>query len=64
MIYTVHALDSDGYGLGLEYDYDFTNKKGAINRAREFLNDIELKEELHKTEVRNENGEVEWDREI
>ena len=62
MTYTVHALDSDGYDL--RYDYDFTNKKGAINRAREFLNDIELKEELHKTEVRNENGEVEWDREI
>jgi len=58
MNYTVHALDNDN--CDLRYDYDFTNKKGAIQRGREFLNDIELKE-LYKVEVRNEKGECEWD---
>lgn len=58
--YKIYALDNEN--CELKYDWGITSMKKAIKIGREFLNDPDLANELYKVEVRDENGEVEWDK--
>jgi len=58
--YTIRLLDCDGYTIAEQDDY--TNKRKAIIEAKSMLADKEYSTcGVHKVEVLDCEGEVEWD---